>query len=101
VHTIKQLNLEKNSFTLFETLLSVVILSIVVASFYKLSTSYNDQNIYNQYQNHNTSQTIKYFDFTYSPSNISKIIINNNIKYKKIVYNTQDIYLEKYTLELK
>jgi len=91
--------LEKNSFTLFETLLSVVILSIVVAGFYKLATRYNNQDIYSQYINHTNNYTVEYFDYIYDSLPTAKITITANPKYKKYIYKTSDITLQRYSLD--
>ncbi|MEA1915755.1 MAG: hypothetical protein U9N30_10650 [Campylobacterota bacterium] len=94
--------MEKNSFTLFETLLSVLLLSIVVAGFYKLSTASNDQQIYAQFQSHNAHQHQEAFDYVYDDGlETAQLKITNGVKFKKIIYTTPDIKLENYTLETK
>ena len=46
----KQKNLGKNSFTLIETLLSLVIISIILGGFYTLINQNNDFKTYNTLQ---------------------------------------------------
>jgi hypothetical protein len=70
-----------------------------VASFYKLTTSSTNQDIYKQLQEYKSNFTIQYYDFTYQSLPNATVTINDNKKYKKIVYKTKDLLLEKYTLQ--
>lgn len=100
-HTIKQLNLGKNSFTLFETLLSITILSIVISGF--TYSTYYDEEISDNYQKLNSLEnqfnTNDYKNFTSSTQTI-KITINHDeykdLNVKIYTYEDETIRLIKY-----
>ncbi len=99
----KLAKLEKNSFTLFETLVSVFLLSIVIVGFSKVSNYDNFDEEYiklNELENSFNTNTYS-SNFINSTENI-KIIINDsqieNLSVKKIEYKDEKINLYKYEL---
>jgi hypothetical protein len=99
----KLAKLEKNSFTLFETLVSVFLLSIVIVGFSKVSNYDNFDEEYmklNELENSFNTNTYS-SNFTNSTENI-KILINDsqieNLNVKKIAYKNEKINLFKYEL---
>ncbi len=97
------MKLGKNSFTLFETLISIFLLSIVIVGFSKVSSYNNFDEEYmrlNELENSFNTNTYS-SNFTNSTENI-KIIINDsqieNFSVKKIEYKDSNINLYKYEL---
>ncbi|TLP40888.1 type IV pilus modification PilV family protein [Arcobacter arenosus] len=95
--------MEKNSFTLFETLVSVFLLSIVIVGFSKVSNYDNFDEEYmklNELENSFNTNTYS-SNFTNSTENI-KILINDsqieNLNVKKIENKNEKINLFKYEL---
>lgn len=104
LHTIKQLKLEKNSFTLFETLISIFILSIVIVGFSKISSYDNfDEEFMTLNKIENYFNT-KNYSTNFSTSNETVKIIKNdldieNLNVKKTIYSDEKIVLIKYELQ--
>ena len=93
--------MEKNSFTLLETILSISVLSIVISGF--LYATYYDSHTLKLFTKlndlENDFNTSNYSNMNSEISNISIIKNNNieeNIHIKKIVYEDNDIRLYKY-----
>lgn len=103
----KLVNLEKNSFSLFETIIAITIISILLGGFLKsssptLSLNSNFEDIKNYFLINNTNE-IKKLKSTYSyniQNNIEVTISNstNNENMSKLVYKKNNIYLEKFIL---
>lgn len=101
LHTLKLLSLVKNSFTLFETLLSITVLIIIVSGF--LNSSYYDEKAINTSSLLNTLEnkftTNDYSSFTHSNQKIN-IIKNKTIKkeiiVKKHIFENEDLKIFKY-----
>ena len=96
----KLASLEKNSFTLFETIVSITLLAIVISGFIHSNTSNNNDIIFQKLNGLENSFDIKdYSPFTKSNTNIT-FIINDNIEeeilVKKYEYNNEDIKIYKY-----
>lgn len=101
---IKQLKLEKNSFTIFETLLSIFILSIVIVGFSKISSYDNFDEEYMNLNNIENSFITNNHSSNFSTSNETIKIIKNdldveNINVKKTIYRDEKIVLTKYELQ--
>lgn len=99
----KQLSLAKNSFTLFETLLSLTLLAIVISLVYKLAYYDSFTNIFKTLNNIENSFTLKQYNknFTIKQENL-EVLTNNSsktIKVKKIIYKDENIFLYKYELK--
>jgi len=100
----KQLSLEKNSFSLFETIFAITIIAIVIGGFLKSSnynfTSYqNLQSIKNSLiQNDSSDIHISKFGFLYTIQNPLDVTLLNSGIHSKLIYNKNSIYLEKYNL---
>lgn len=98
---IKQQNLVKSSFTLLETLFSIIILTIVIGGF--LKSSYDDKINNKNYMLlnslENSFDSKNYDKFALSNENI-KIIINKDIitnqNVKKYEFSNENIKLIKY-----
>jgi len=97
----KQLNLVKNSFTLFETLLSITILFIIISGF--LNSSYYDEKALENSLTLNTLEnkfnTNDYLDFSKATKEIT--IIKNLSQKEKITiskysFENEDIKIFKY-----
>ncbi len=100
----KQLSLEKNSFTLLETIFAITIISIVIGGFLK-SSNYNDnshinlQNIKNNLIiNNSNDTTISKFGLKYIIELKTNVTITNLGNETKLVYNKNNIFFEKYNL---
>jgi len=90
----------KNSITLIETLISLIILSAIVTSFLKISYNSNENNLFNIVNNIENDFTIKnYSNFIQSQANI-QIIKNENqietLNVKKYEYINKNIRVFKY-----
>lgn len=98
---IKLLNLEKNSFTLFETLLSISLLVIIISGF--LNSSYYDEKAINNSKILNTLDnkfTANNYD-SFLSTNIKLIITKNNhqedeLLVKKHYFQNENIKIFKY-----
>ena len=91
-HMTKLVNLEKNSFTLFETLLSITILIIIISGF--LNSTYYDEKAINNSKILNDLEnkfTINNFD-AFSVTN-TKLIITKNYHEK------EELVVKKYIFE--
>lgn len=104
LHTIKQLKLEKNSFTLFETLISIFILSIVIVGFSKISSYDNFDEEFMTLNKIENSFNTKNYSTNFSTSNETVKIIKNdldieNLNVKKTIYSDDKIVLIKYELQ--
>lgn len=100
----KQLILGKNSFTLFETLISIVLLSIVIVGFSQNSYYENFDKEYQFLNKIENNFNTKSYDEKYTSSyeNIQITINdseNKNILIKKIRYQDENIDLVKYELK--
>ena len=101
LHIVKLLNLVKNSFTLFETLLSITILIIIISGF--SNSSYYEQKAINTSTLLNTLEnkfSTNSFD-SLSTSNIKITIIKNHlineeILVKKHFFENNEIKIFKY-----
>ncbi len=96
--------MDKNSFTLFETLLSITLLSIVIVSFSKNSFYDNFDKEYMILNSVENSFSTDIYDktFTKSSKNI-KLLINNtkekNLLINQISYKKENIELFKYEIK--
>lgn len=81
------MSLVKSSFTLIETIISIILLSIIVSSFFKILSINSNNNE----------------DFTYSNKTVFLSVYKNDIKEKLLVNieekRTSSIYLKKYSLK--
>lgn len=100
----KQLSLGKSSFSLFETIIALTILSIVIGSFLK-SSNYNStehvnlQTIKNKLiQENSTDITHSTFGFEYNVNSKLDVTLLNSGSHTKFIYNKSNIFFEKYTL---
>ncbi|AXH14278.1 hypothetical protein [Malaciobacter mytili] len=96
----KQSSLVKNSFTLFETLLSLTLLAIVISLVYKLTYYDSFTTLFETLNNIENSFTLKKYDknFTIKEENL-EVITNNSsktISVKKVIYKDKNILLYKY-----
>ena len=97
------MSLEKNSFSIFETILSLSILSIITAGFLKITFDTKSDKKFqelNSLENSFTTNSYKSFD----SKNIDLEFIFNDstvqtVKVKKYEYNTSKIKLFKYDYE--
>jgi hypothetical protein len=95
------LNLVKSSFTLFETLLSITILTLVISGF--INSTYDDKSSDENYMLLNSLENLfdskKYDKFTSSNKTL-QITINNeikeNISVKKYEFSNENIKVFKY-----
>jgi len=99
----KLAKLEKNSFTLFETLVSVFLLSIVIVGFLKVSSYDNFDEEYMRLNELENSFNTDFYSSNFTNTNsIIKIIINDseikNLNVKKIEYKDKKINLYKYEI---
>lgn len=97
----KQLNYQKNSFILFETILSILILSIIISSFSKLTYNNSSHIRYKEILNiHNNFNERNYKDYFSQNNEEISIIINTSIEKtifrKKILYKNKDLRLYTY-----
>lgn len=96
----KLASLEKNSFTLFETIVSITLLAIVISGFIHSNTSNNNDVLFQKLNELENSFDIKdYSTLTKSNINITFIIdgnIEEEILVKKHEYNNEDIKIYKY-----
>lgn len=97
----KQLSYQKSSFILLETILSILILSIVISSFSKLSYNTNsDLNFKHIIKVHNNFNSKNYEEHFKLNNEKILLIINNTSKksilVKKISYINKNIKLYKY-----
>lgn len=97
------MKLEKNSFSLIETLLSIVLLSIVIVGFSRYSYYDNFDNEFNILNNiENSFNTKNYTSDFQKNSKTIKILINEteekNLNIKQIKYKTEKIELVKYEI---
>ncbi len=99
--TKKPVNLVKNSFSLLETILSVVILSILIVNF---NSFYSDDKSLNKLnENLNTIENLftkeDYSSFDKSKQNLNIVVDNKNlitIKTNVYTYENENILLFKY-----
>ncbi len=97
----KQLNSLKNSFIFLETIISLIVVSIIVAIFFKLAYD-NDSN--KKFQKLNAiSNKLKKSDYSSTKSSQKEITILENgvekkLLVKKITSNSDEIKLYKYEL---
>ncbi len=100
----KQLKLEKNSFSLIETLFSIVLLSIVIVGFSKYSYYDNFDREFNKLNDIDNSFNTKNYNsnFQTNPKTI-QIIINDteekSININQISYKDERIELVKYEIK--
>ncbi len=99
----KQLSLAKNSFTLFETLISLTLLIIVISLVYKLTYYNSFTSLFETLNNIENSFTLKQYNknFIIKEENL-KVLINNSpstLKVKKVIYKDNNILLYKYELK--
>ncbi len=96
----KQLNLAKNSFTLFETLLSLTLLAIIISLVYKLTFYDSFTTIFKTLNHIENSFTLKQYDKNFTIKEEKLEVITNNssktIKVKKVIYKDKNIFLYKY-----
>ena len=91
----------KNSFTLFETLLSITILTIVISGFYN-STYYDNSNLKNYIilnDLENSFNTHDYKNFNISSKSVKVTVNNNNeefVNFKVYSYEDENIKVYKY-----
>lgn len=96
--------MEKNSFTLFETLISIFILSIVIVGFSKISSYDNFDEEFMTLNKIENSFNTKNYSTNFSTSNETVKIIKNdldieNLNVKKTIYSDDKIVLIKYELQ--
>jgi len=98
MHTIKQLNYQKNSFIFLETIVSLLVVSVIVGIFFK-TTYNNDTDKKFQKINHLSNELKKsnYENFNLSTKiiKIKKDLIEEEVLVKKIIYNNE-VKLIKY-----
>lgn len=98
----KHLNLGKNSFSLFETILAITIISIVIGSFlrssnHNLVSHINLQTIKNKLiQNNSSDISNTKFGLEYNITSKLEVIFTNSGEHTKLTYNKNNIYFEKY-----
>ena len=95
--------MDKNSFTLFETLISIILLSVVIVGFSKYSYYENFDEEYMILNEVENSFTTKVYSSNFSNSTKNIKVIKNNIEedivfIKKITYKDEKIELFKYEL---
>lgn len=104
LHIIDLSRLDKNSFTIFETLISIILLSIIIVGFSKYSYYDNfDEEfmLLNEIENSFTTKTFN-SNFSTSTKNIKVIrngIQEDTISVKEIKYNDNKIELIKYEVQ--
>ncbi|XOB62987.1 type IV pilus modification PilV family protein [Campylobacterota bacterium DY0563] len=96
--------MEKNSFSLIETLFSIVLLSIVIVGFSKYSYYDNFDKEFNTLNNIENSFNTKNYNSNFQTnSKTIQIIINDieekNINVKQISYKDERIELVKYEIK--
>jgi type II secretory pathway pseudopilin PulG len=96
----------KNSFTLFETILALTIISILIGGFLKSSnntsiSSSNLQLINNDFLLNKTENiAISKYNYSYEINSHTIVNITNENIYTKYIYNTNNIYFEKFNLDI-
>ncbi|MGB5920085.1 hypothetical protein [Arcobacter sp.] len=91
----------KNSFIFLETIVSLIVVSIIVTIFFKLSY---DNNTHKKFQSlNNISNKLKKSDYSNMQTSQEEIIILENgvekkLSVKKITSSTNEIKLSKYEL---
>ncbi len=91
----------KNSFTLFETLISIVLLSIVIVGFSRNSYYDNFEKEFQDLNNIENSFTTKSYTTNFTSTYENILIVKNgteaeDLLVKKIEYQDEEIYLIKY-----
>ncbi|WP_428026924.1 hypothetical protein [Arcobacter sp.] len=101
MHTTKQLKSLKNSFIFLETIISLVVISIIVSIFFKLNYD-NSTNIKFQNLNNISNKLIKsdYQNMQISQKELTLLEngIENKLLVNKITSNENEISLYKYEL---
>ena len=95
--------MDKNSFTLFETLISIVLLSIIIVGFSKNSYYDNFDEEYMLLNKIDNAFNSNYFNENFSTTSQNIKIIKNNTEeeillVKKISYKNEKIKIFKYEL---
>ena len=101
LRTVKLLSLEKNSFSLLETILSVVVLGVLLVNFNSFFSKNNSLNQLSYDLNliENRFDKEDYSSFSKSSKNIEIKIDNSstqNLLVNNYIYQTQNIEIEKY-----
>ncbi|AXH11644.1 hypothetical protein [Halarcobacter bivalviorum] len=94
---------EKNSFTLLETIISILLLSIIISGFSNISSYDNFDEEYILLNKIENSFTLSSYDSTYIKNNQKLTLKINDIEekdinIKKIEYSNEKIRLFKYEL---
>ena len=95
----KRISCQKNSFILFEAILSVILLSIASYSFVKISSNNSNLQYYQALQNHKNHIQIKSYGYSFDGLENATLGIKPFGEYKKILYTQEDFNLVVYTLE--
>lgn len=100
--------MEKNSFTFFETILSILILSIIVSSFSQLLLTNNSYDKYNELQcaqnnfnskNYTEDFSISNMGYDFTDQQNATVIFNSTGSNQRISYNSININLSTYDLQ--
>lgn len=97
----KQSIYQKNSFILFEVILSVIILSIAVYSFTKISITSTNYIYYNELQNHTKFKSISTFGYTFDGLENATVTIDSFGSFSKYEYHNEHFKLVQYSLDEK
>ena len=99
LHLINQKNLLKNSISLVETLISLIILSIVVSGFLNISSNNDRSEIFhtiNNLENSFVSKNYQNFNQTNSDIKIIRNGISQSINVKKYHFDDENLKVFKY-----
>lgn len=89
----------KDSFTLVETIFSVLLLFILTAGLFQLYSTKNSKDIYHFLNNYRQSAVTSGYSFEITSAKHAIAKIKNNDEYKKIIYKKGEMELVRYTLE--
>lgn len=95
----KRISCQKNSFILFEAILSVILLGIAVYSFVKISANNSNLQYYQELQNYKNHIQVKSYGYSFDGFENATVGIKPFGEYKKIIYTQEDFNLIVYTLE--
>lgn len=101
------MSLEKNSFSLLETIIAITVISILVGGFLQSSAFSSPKNanlheIKNEFLSKN-STSLSYFTFglIYEVKTQTNVTLLDRGDNRKLQYHKKNVFLEKYTINVK
>lgn len=95
----KRISCQKNSFILFEAILSVILLGIAVYSFVKISANNSNLQYYQALQNYKNHIQVKSYGYSFDALENATLKIEPFGEYQKILYTQDDFKIVVYTLD--